>query len=453
MTFDVPNDSRLRSPDFLFGVATAAYQVEGAAREGGRTPSIWDTFCRQPGRVLNGDTGDVACEHYHRWPEDLDLVQDLGFDAYRLSISWPRVMPRRGEVNPEGLRFYEQIIDGLVERDVKPIVTLYHWDLPQYLDNRGGWVNRETAYAFAEFADVVTAALGNRVEAYATLNEPWCSAFLGYELGVHAPGLKEPRLAYQAAHHLLLAHGLALPAMRHNAPQSRHGLVLNFTPSFPATERYDDQAMALLQDAINGHWFLEPVLEGRYPSLVTRFRPESTPVVYPGDMDIISRPIDFLGVNYYTRSLVTHDQDGEAREVRVENAQRTSMDWEVYPHGLYRLLTDLDRQYHLPPLMVTENGAAVTETVEDDGIHDDLRCDYYNRHLQAVDQAIRDGVNITGYFAWSLLDNFEWAEGYSQRFGLVYVDYDSQERIRKRSATLFREFMAERQSAGAGAAS
>ncbi|RFA28605.1 beta-glucosidase [Alkalilimnicola ehrlichii] len=448
MSFALPRDSRLRHPDFLFGVATAAYQVEGASTQDGRTPSIWDTFSREPGRVLNGDNGDIACDHYHRWPQDLDLIQELGFDAYRLSIAWPRIVPERGQVNALGLAFYDRLIDGLLERGIKPVVTLYHWDLPQYLGDRGGWVNRETAYLFAEFADTVSRRLGDRVHAYVTLNEPWCSAFLGYKLGLHAPGLKEPRLGFQAAHHLLLGHGLALPALRANAPNSRLGLTLNFTPNYPASPRYNDHAVALLEDAINSHWFLQPVMEGCYPWLVRQQLAEANPAIYPGDMAVISRPLDFLGVNYYTRSVVRDDGRGRATEAPLQHAERSSIGWEIYPQGMYDLLLGLHRQYTLPPIVITENGAADVSPQEDT-----LRCRYHEQHLQAIDRAIRDGVDVAGYFAWSLMDNFEWAEGYSQRFGLVHVDYKTQQRTKKRSAELFRQFLAERTGAEAQTAS
>lgn len=445
-SLDLPAHSRLWSPDFTFGVATASFQVEGATDVDGRLPSIWDTFCAEPGRVNNGDTGRTACDHYHRWADDLEMVEGLGVDAYRLSIAWPRVMTVDGAVNDRGLDFYKRLLDRLRERDIRPYVTLYHWDLPQHLQDTGGWVNRETAYRFRDYADRVSRELGDRVASYATLNEPWVSAILGHEIGVHAPGLTDARLARQAGHHLLLAHGLAMDVLRANVPDTEAGIVLNMAPSTPRTDRYDDRVAARLAEAGLYHWFLEPVLEGRYPALFERMHPELTPLILPGDLERISRPVDFVGINYYTRGIVSFDAKEGVKNHAPDDAETTDMGWEVYPQGLTELLVDLNRTYTLPPLLITENGMASADVVRDGRVRDAQRCRYYNSHLNAVHEAIEQGVDVRGYFAWSLMDNFEWAEGYDKRFGLVHVDYDTQQRTLKDSALAFKDLMARRRS-------
>lgn len=441
MSFNLPDYSPLRRKDFLFGVATASFQIEGATEEDGRCESIWDRFCATPGKVLNGDTGMPACDHYHRWPADLDLIKELGFDAYRFSIAWPRIEPEPGVWNPAGLDFYDRLVDGMLERGIQPYATLYHWDLPQYLGERGGWVNRDTAYRFADYADKVTERLGDRVLGYATLNEPWCSAFLSFRLGIHAPGLKDDRLGFQAAHHLLLGHGLALPAMRRNAPKAQHGVVLNFTPAYPATDSAGDRLAAEYSDEENSHFYLQPLLTGEYPQAVRERHPEWMPTVYPGDMDILRREIDFLGVNFYTRAVVRAGEDVDYEAVPQE-AEKTDIGWEIHPRALTDLLTGFRQRYaNLPPVYVTENGAADNTEVARGEVNDRLRVDYYDRHLQAVHHAVDAGVDVRGYFAWSLMDNFEWAEGYSQRFGIVHVDYDTQVRTPKASARAFANWL------------
>ncbi|GGX73115.1 GH1 family beta-glucosidase [Saccharospirillum salsuginis] len=444
MSFNLPDHSPLRRKDFLFGVATASFQVEGATEEDGRGESIWDRFCATPGKVLNGDNGMPACDHYHRWPADLDLIKELGFDAYRFSIAWPRIEPEPGVWNPAGFDFYDRLVDGMLERGLQPYATLYHWDLPQYLGERGGWVNRDTAYRFADYADKVTERLGDRVLGYATLNEPWCSAFLSYRLGIHAPGLKDDRLGFQAAHHLLLGHGLALPAMRRNAPKAQHGIVLNFTPAYPATDSADDRLAADYSDEENSHFYLQPLLTGEYPEAVRQRHPELMPTVYPGDMDILKRDIDFLGVNFYTRAVVKAGE-GQDYEAVPQQAEETHIGWEIYPEALTELITGFkDRYANLPPIYITENGAADNTEVEQGEVNDSLRVAYYDRHLQAVQHAIEQGVDVRGYFAWSLMDNFEWAEGYSQRFGIVHVDYETQQRTPKASARAFSDWLSDR---------
>jgi beta-glucosidase len=427
--------------DFLFGVATASFQVEGAIAEDGRGESIWDRFCDTPGRVLGGDNGMPACDHYHRWPDDLDMIKSLGFDAYRFSIAWPRIEPESGVWNGPGFDFYDRLVDGMLERGIKPYATLYHWDLPQFLGDRGGWVNRDTAYRFADYADRVTRVLGDRVVSYATLNEPWCSAFLSYRLGIHAPGLKDDRLGFQAAHHLLLAHGLALPRMRANAPEAEHGIVLNFTPAYPETDSASDLDAASYCDEENSHFYLQPLLTGEYPKAVAERHPEWMPTVYPGDMDVLANKIDFLGVNYYTRAVITSRGEGDYDSVSQPGA-KTDIGWEIYPQGLTDLLTGFNQRYpNLPPVYITENGAADNSPVNGGEVNDQIRVGYYDAHLNAVNRAMEAGVDIRGYFAWSLMDNFEWAEGYSQRFGIVHVNYDTQVRTLKASALAFKSFL------------
>lgn len=438
---DAPTSLR---PDFVWGVATSSYQIEGATDEDGRGPSIWDTFSRTPGAVAKGATGDVACDHYHRWPEDLDMLVEMGVDAYRFSVAWPRVLPDgRGRVEPRGLDFYERLVDGLLERGIAPFATLYHWDLPQALQDVGGWTSREVVGAFGEYADAVVGRLGDRVRSYATLNEPWCSAHLGYGLGEHAPGLADPAAALNAAHHLLLAHGRAMPILRSGAPTAEHGIVLNLNPAYPASDSEADRAAARRFDGFFNRWFLEPLLRGRYPQDAWTEVGDAAPPVEDGDMEAIRAPLDWLGVNYYTRAICA-DAGPDApwprsRGVPVD-APVTAMGWEVFPEGLRALLTRLERDYpELPPLYVTENGAAVEERVDGGTVDDPERIRYLEGHVDAVAAAVADGVDVRGYFAWSLMDNFEWAHGYDKRFGLVHVDYATQQRTLKASAHWYRD--------------
>lgn len=436
-------------PDFVWGVATAAYQIEGATDEDGRGDSIWDVYARTPGKVARGETADVACDHYHRWASDLDLIADLGVDAYRFSIAWPRILPEgRGRVEPRGLDFYERLVDGMLERGIRPFATLYHWDLPQALQDLGGWPNRETVDAFAEYAAVVAERLGDRVEAYATFNEPWCSAHLGHTLGEHAPGLRDLAQGLQASHHLLLAHGRALPALRAHAPAAKHGIVLNLNPAYPASDAEADVAAARRFDGWFNRWFLDPLLRGAYPDDAWQGLAGDVPEVRPGDLDEIAAAIDFLGVNYYSR-VVAADGDPDAPWPRIDAVPPapplTEMGWEVYPRGLTDLLVRLTRDYpRLPEMYVTENGAAYPDVVEDGAVHDDARVAYLAGHVQAVADALREGAPVRGYFAWSLMDNFEWARGYDKRFGLVRVDYATQRRTLKDSARWYRDLIGRR---------
>ena len=442
--YKFPKDSKLNDQEFIFGVATASYQIEGATNVDDRCPSIWDTFCAKPGAVYKQHNGDVACLHYHLYQQDVNLIANLGMDAYRLSIAWPRIIKPDGSINQKGLDFYDRVISSLKEKKLTIMATLYHWDLPQYLDDEGGWLNRETANKFAEYVEVVSAYFGDRIDFYVTLNEPLCSAFHGYRDGKHAPGIVDDRSAFQACHNLLLAHGLAMPILRKNAQNSKHGIVLNFTPTYPANESSIDVAN-FAEDEYT-HWFIKPIMEGKYPDSVFQHYIDVMPLISDEDMTIISSKIDFLGVNFYSRSVV--ERDGKYpnyKRVDLIDVERTHIGWEVYPKALHKLLIELNQTYQLPPIYITENGAAIDDHVVDGEVDDEQRCRYYQNHLSSVDQAIREGVDIRGYFAWSFMDNFEWSEGYKMRFGIVYVDYETQKRIPKRSALSFKQFLNSRQ--------
>jgi beta-glucosidase len=435
--------------NFLWGVATASYQIEGATREDGRGESTWDRFCATPGKVLNNDNGDVACDHYHRYREDVQLMRELGVNAYRFSIAWPRVLPNgRGQVNSAGLDFYDRLVDALLDTGIEPFVTLYHWDLPQALQDKvGGWGSRETAHAFAEYTDVVSRRLADRVHNWITLNEPYVNAFMGHESGAHAPGLKDARLAWQVSHHLLLAHGLAVPVLRTNSSsQTRVGITLSLTPTYAATNSAEDQLAAQFRDGKLNRWFLDPVFKGSYPSDVLTLLGDMTPKTEAGDAEIIAAPLDFLGVNNYSRAIISQGPgrfpDG-IKQVRPERAEFTAMDWEVYPEGLYDLLTRLHQEYSIPQYFITENGAAFNDTVSEDGhVHDPRRIHYLHDYLLQAQAAIAAGVPLAGYFVWSLMDNFEWAQGYSKRFGIVYIDYPTQQRIIKDSGSWYPDTIA-----------
>jgi beta-glucosidase len=421
---------------FAWGAATAAYQVEGAVTADGRGPSIWDTFCARPGAIAGGDTGDVACDHYHRYPQDIDAMAELGLGAYRFSVAWPRIQPDgAGAVNQKGLDHYRRVVDRLLERGIEPYVTLYHWDLPQALQDRGGWPERDTAYRFADYAGIVHAALGDVVRHWITLNEPKVSSHAGYGEGIHAPGIRDLAQRDRAVHHLLLAHGLGLRALRAAArPDERFGITLDLSPVDPATDSAADVAAARRLDADDHLQFLEPVLGGGYP-------PEAigpAAAARDGDLDLIGAPIDFLGVNYYRRIRIKAGADGPLHAALVipDDVPVTAVGWPVQPGGLRDVLVSLrDAHPNLPPVYVTENGAAYPDEVSPDGVVDDPpRVDYLHRHLLAMHEAIAAGVDVRGYFAWSLMDNFEWAEGFAKRFGLFYVDYADQRRIPKTSA-------------------
>ena len=427
----------LRFPgDFVWGTATASFQIEGGAAERGRC--IWDDFCRWPGKVLNGDTGDVADDHYHRYKEDVALLAELGLKAYRFSISWPRVLPEGcGVVNAQGLDFYDRLVDELLKAGITPFVTLYHWDLPSALQRLGGWAARDTAHRFVDYAAIVAERLGDRVHQWITHNEPWVTAFVGNLQGRHAPGWQDAGLALQVGHHLLLSHGLALPVLRgHGDESTRVGITLNFSPSYPASDSPEDVAAARRHDGYVNRWFIDPIYKGQYPQDMWQICGPLAPRVKPGDLEIVSRPIDFLGVNYYSRALVKH-APGQFLDYETlhPDGEYTAMDWEVYPQGLTDLLVRLAKDYDAPPMYITENGCAYEDILTAAGqVHDEKRVAYLQAHFAAAWRAIEQGVPLKGYFVWSLLDNFEWALGYSRRFGIVYVDYDTQRRILKDSA-------------------
>ncbi len=431
--------------DFVWGVATSAYQIEGAVDVDGRSPSIWDTFCQVPGVIDNGDTGDVACDHYHRWPADLDLIKSLGLDSYRFSVAWPRVQPDGRTLNPEGLDFYDKLVDGMLERGITPLLTLYHWDLPQALDQgeRGGWLDRTVADRFADYALIVGERLGDRVATFTTLNEPWCSAYLGYGKGEHAPGRTDNALCYPAVHHLNLAHGRAVSALRSVLPAtSQVSLTLNLQQVVAASRSPEDLAAAHHVDLISNRAFLDPVFRGEYPAELIEQTAHLADwsFVHDGDLEAIHQPIDFLGVNYYNPSRVGDPSHfgatvpGTDRAVGLAiDAPTTAMDWPIVPSGLTDLLLRVHRDYDVP-MCVTENGVAVDDKLEGDAVHDEARIDYLRQHLAALHDAVEQGADVRGYYEWTLLDNFEWAWGYDKRFGIVYVDYETLERTPKDSA-------------------
>lgn len=470
---------RLFPSGFSFGSATSSYQIEGAADEDGRLPSIWDTFCRVPGAVLNGDTGDVACDHYHRYPEDVRLMRELGLDVYRFSVSWARVVPDGRNVNHKGVDFYARLVDELLANGIRPWVTLYHWDLPQAVEDLGGWVNRDTSHRFRDYAMTVFEALRDRVPTWTTLNEPWCSSFLSYTAGAHAPGHQSVREGLLASHHLLLGHGLALDELRAQAGGKQLGITLNLTniePDDPASDADRDAARKI--DGQFNRWFLDPIFRGRYPADTINDIRQVDPLatddfeaaIHPGDLDLISGKIDTLGLNYYqgdvvSGSLVSPPPPGSAPISRVtsspypndrgvffgdQHLPHTSMGWDVDPVGFTRLLTRVHQDYSGPAgtaIYITENGAAYRDVVtpgEPPAVHDQERSDYLELHLGSVLDAIDAGADIRGYFYWTLLDNFEWAWGYSERFGIVHVDYDTQRRTIKDSGRVYKRIIRDR---------
>jgi beta-glucosidase len=467
-----------RFPDgFQWGVASASYQVEGAVGEDGRGPSIWDTFSHTPGKVANGDTGDVACDHYHRWPEDLDLVAGLGIPAYRFSVAWPRVMPDGHIVNQAGVDFYKRLLDGLLERGIQPLLTLYHWDLPQALEDLGGWTVRGTAERFAEYARIVARELGEGIGLWITLNEPWVAAWMGYGTGLHAPGRSDIGLALAATHHLLLGHGLAVGALREElGEEARLGITLNLSPVHAHGDSESDRRAQRLVDGNLNRLFLDPLFRGRYPEDMVEHYLERRPgleVVQDGDLETIAAPVDFLGVNYYSpRNVIAlervHDgvapagfaaltlrresrasrdstlaEDLGAAEVWPLHLETSAMGWTIEPGALTELLLRIHGDYGPRPLYITENGIAVNDYADPEGrVVDPERIAYLDSHLRAAEVAVDQGVDLRGYFTWSLLDNFEWAWGYWKRFGLIYVDYATLERVPKGSFYWYRDFIA-----------
>jgi beta-glucosidase len=436
--------------DFLWGAATAAYQIEGAASEDGRGESVWDRFSATPGKVRNGDSGAIACDFYHRYPEDIALMRELGLDAFRFSISWVRVLPDgRGAVNEAGLDFYDRLVDELLANGIKPVATLFHWDTPQALEDEGGWTVRSTAEHFVDYADAVAARLGDRVDTWITHNEPWVVSWIGHAWGIHAPGRTSEADAIAASHHLLLSHGWAVDAIRRAAPDADVGLSLNLAHVDAESAAPEDLAAAHQVDGHENRWFLDPIFRGSYPVDMLEVFAATPPPVQDGDLAVISAPIDFLGVNNYFRRVVRAGADGRPQTVHVLDAEYTDTGWEVYPEGLYTLLVRVANDYAPPVIYITESGAAFGDVrVHDGSIHDPERTAFIASNIDAVGRAVEAGVPVQGYFVWSLLDNFEWAAGYSKRFGIVYVDYPTLERIPKDSFDWYRELIASHRPAG-----
>jgi beta-glucosidase len=427
--------------DFVWGAATASFQIEGATHDDGRGESIWDRFCATLGKVHNGDTGNVACDHYHRYPEDVAIMKDIGVKAYRFSIAWPRILPQGvGPVNEAGLAFYDRLVDTLLEAGITPFATLYHWDLPQALqDKQGGWLSRDIVEQFVNYADIVSQALGDRVRHWATFNEPIVFVAVGYRYGGHAPGLTEPDKELQVAHHVLLAHGSAVPVLRQNVKDAQVGIVYNVSPVHVMDDSPESEQRRQIDHIRSNRWFLDPVLLGSYPSEILKSEQLK---IEPGDMEIIHRPIDFIGVNYYTWHLIKNSSkriiSADPAYQNLDDIKYTKMDWAIYPPGLYEVLKRLQDDYNPPAIYVTENGAAFEDVLTPSGeVHDEQRAQYLHDHFYQAWRAIQDGVALKGYFVWSLLDNFEWAFGYSKRFGIVYTDYPTGNRYPKDSAKFY----------------
>ena len=420
--------------DFIFGAATAAYQIEGH-KFGGAGPTHWDTFAAGPGNVVRAENGDLACDHYHRYGEDLDLLKDAGMDAYRFSTSWARVMPDGRTLNPEGLDYYDRLVDAMLERGLQPFQTLYHWELPSALADKGGWQNRDTCAYFADFTDVITDRIGDRVTSIATINEPWCIAFLSHFLGHHAPGLRDIRAASRAMHHINLAHGMAVTRLRAKGMKNV-GVVLNFDHTEPMDTSPEAASATATWDAIMNRWFVEAITKGSYPKEALAGFDPHLPENWQDDMAEISQPIDFLGVNYYTRHKVTTDHTAVWPHIRSEEGpgDKTQMGWEIYPDGLHGFLTRLSRDYVGDlPIYVTENGMAWDDNIENGAVFDPVRVKFVSDHIMAAKRAIDDGANVKGFFYWSLLDNYEWAFGYEKRFGMIHVDFETLKRTPKAS--------------------
>lgn len=431
--------------DFVWGTATSSYQIEGATSEDGRGESIWDRFCKTPGNIVDASDGSIACDHYHRYPEDVALMRELGIPAYRFSMAWPRIFPNgKGGPDERGLDFYRRLVDALLAAEIEPYCTLYHWDLPQALEDEGGWRARSTAERFAEYADCASRALGDRVRFWITHNEPWCTSVLGHWQGVHAPGLRDRTASVLAAHHTLLSHGLAIPVLRANVKDAQVGITLNLTHAVPASRRPGDMEAFRRLDGTYNRWFLDPIHGRGYPSDILRDLGRSPKVdaslleFSDEDLACISTPTDFLGINYYTRT-IARDPTEPAPAPELE---LTEMGWEVYPEGLYEVLMRVHLEYRPQKIFITENGVSYSDGPDENGVIEDARrIRYLETHLERAAQAISAGVPLAGYFAWSLLDNFEWGRGYAQRFGLIWVDYATQHRIPKASAHWYRDFI------------
>lgn len=432
--------------DFRWGCSTSAYQVEGSTNVDGRGATIWDKFCEQAGTIRDGSSGAVSCDHYNRWSQDLDLACQLGLNAYRFSIAWSRIFPNgRGTPNNKGLAYYSRLVDGLLERGIEPWPTLYHWDLPQALQEQGGWKNRDTAAAFAEFAHTVSRHLGDRVNHWITHNEPWCTAFLGHYEGIHAPGEKDIGAALQVCHHVLLSHGMAIPAIRSNVSNETIGIALSLHPLKSASNQQDDINAANRYDGLRNRWFLDPLYGRGYPQEILQLFGKNAPIPREGDMAIIATATDFLGVNYYFPETIANaigEGPLSTRVVEPEHIERTDFGWEVSPECMTDLLTRITKDYNPPEIYITENGSTYDDVVSIDGQIDDIaRRSYLVRHLAELKVTMASGVPLKGYFAWSLLDNFEWAEGYTRRFGLIHIDYATQQRTLKLSGEWYRSLL------------
>jgi len=437
--------SLLKFPDnFLWGTATCAYQIEGAVNEDGRGESIWDVFSHTPGKIHNNDNGDVACDHYHRWQEDIQLMKSLGFKSYRFSIAWPRILPEgRGKINQPGLDFYNRLIDGLLEAGIQPLATLYHWDLPTALE--GAWLNRSTVDAFAEYSGLAARHFGDRVKMWFTINEPWCASHLSYTIGEQAPGLKDRSKGILAAHHVLLAHGVAVKELRKAVHNAQIGIVLNMSPIHNDPDAPISEDRVRFMDGELIRWFADPIYGRGYPKDMLEdyvrmgmLKSTEPDFIKPGDMDLIAQETDLLGINYYTRMFVSSKSEGVHSENR--DVPKTDMGWELYPQGLFEILERVNRDYQPRQLMVTENGASYADGPDENGrVHDQRRIDYLQTHIYQIWLAIQAGIPVNGYLVWSLMDNFEWARGYSQRFGMIHVDYKTQKRTIKDSAQWYRD--------------
>lgn len=431
-------NTKINFPEnFIWGAATASYQIEGAVNEDGRGKTIWDTFSHTPGKTRNGDTGDVACDHYHRYPEDIRLMQDLGISAYRFSFAWARILPQgRGAVNQAGLDFYDRLIDAVLEANIQPCPTLYHWDLPQALQDEGGWENRQTIEAFKQYTDVVTTHFGDRLKMWMTFNEPFVAALVGNFQGRHAPGNQDLGIALSVAHHLLVAHGRAVPIIRQNVSDAQVGIVLNLSHVMAEDPNNPEHIQAEQnQDGHVNRWFLDPIYHGTYPKDMWALYGDHVPTIEDGDMETIATETDFLGINYYTRAVV---RSTDAPPLNVERINppgiKTEMGWSIYPQGLSDLLKRVHQEYNPKAIYITENGAAFNDTVETDGsVNDEIRRDYIHKHLIECHQSIEAGVPLKGYFVWSMLDNFEWGLGYTKRFGIIRINYETLERTMKLS--------------------
>lgn len=434
-------------PDFVWGVGTASYQIEGAYREDGRGLSIWDQFAHTPGKVLYGATGDIACNHYHRWEEDVQVMRELGVSAYRFSLAWSRIFPDgNGHINTAGLDFYDRLVDALLEANIQPFVTLYHWDLPLALHEQGGWARRSIVDHFADYTCAVAIRLGDRVKHWMTINEPAIFTWYGYLEGLHAPGYRDPQAAFQVAHHVLLAHAAAVGVLREQAYNAQVGLALSYMHIEPPDKSEAARAVALRSDIQWNRWFIEPIVHGHYPAEIWQTLGTYTPHIEPDDFKKIQAPLDFLGLNYYARGRFRESQNNAPFYTEPApcppNSEITGSGWEIYPDGLYQLLIRFHNEYPVPAYYITENGAAYDDQLTANGrVHDKARQLFLERHIGTAASALREGVPLKGYFPWSLLDNFEWAEGYSQRFGLVYVDYATQQRYLKDSALWYRDFV------------